>query len=274
ARWHLHHRGCAAPGRHRAAHPLSLRDCHRRGCRARRLQQARGHPWEPAMSVGVAFVSTGGSKVARALRSLRRTEPSLPVHIVFNTSANSWARNAETHPPATFEREPNVLVRCITNSGYVNGSFNAAVRWLQDLGYSHACVLQDDTIFSPLAEHRFHLSEWFPRIESDPDLASASGLSLAFMEALVRTGNSSCWHRSPEEWDVVDLESEPLWRRLCPGPDARPALYFGSPGSDEGVVLSVWFVKYFVTERTVSMSRLGPTGFIIPIRVWDALGGF
>ena len=226
------------------------------------------------MSAGVAIVSTGGTKLLRALRSLRRTEPVLPVYVILNTSSNTWERTRNEYPVERFAAEPHVQLRPIVNTGYVNGSFNAAVRWLRELGHSHACVIQDDVVFSPLTEHTGHLTEWLVRVESDSECASASGLSLACMEALVRTGTPGCWHRSPEEWDAVDLESEAVWRKLCPGPDAQPALYFGSPGSEEGVTLTDWFVKYFVSDRIVSMCRLGPTGFIIPIRVWEAVGGF
>jgi hypothetical protein len=222
--------------------------------------------------VGVVFVGTGGNKMVRALRSFRRTEPDLPVHIVFDTSTNTWLKNYESPPITYFESQPNVLVRGISNSGYINGAFNQAVRWIADLGYSHVCALHDDTVFSPLPENRYHLSEWFPRLDTDPDLRQASGLTLSFMEALVPSPILGHWQRSPEEWDARDLESDALWRHMLP--DGKPALYFGSPGSEIGVQHSDWFVKYFATERTVPISRLGPSGWIIPIAIWQAIGEF
>ena len=87
-----------------------------------------------SVNVGVVFVGTGGNKMVRALRSFERAEPTLPVHIVFDTSTNSWGRNRVHYPSNYFESQPNVLVRCISNSGYVNGAFNQALAWLEELG--------------------------------------------------------------------------------------------------------------------------------------------
>jgi len=239
------------------------------------------------MSVGVVFVSTGGNKMMRALRSLRRTEPRLPVHIAFSTSSKVWPRNNAQLPYTSFESEPNVLTRLISSPGWINGCFNESIKWMRELGYTHACTIHDDVVFSPLAEHYHHLSKWFSRLESDPELSTASGLTLSFMEALVKTDNPGVWERSPDEWDRRDLESDLLWETLCP--NGRPAMYFGSPGSSEGVsvplilteqniaanlALTDWFAKYFVTERICPMARLGPCGQIVPISVWEAIGGF
>jgi hypothetical protein len=226
------------------------------------------------MRVGVVFVSTGGRKMMRALRSFRRTEPTLPVHIAFATTSRVWERNNAELPYQCYESEPNVSMRLISSTGWINGCFNEAVKWMRELGYDSACLFHDDIVFSPMPEHMHHISEWFTRIESDPELQESSGLTLSFMEALVPSLTPGCWHRSPEEWDSTDLESEFLWRQLCP--DAKPALYFGSPGSEIGVQAhgADWFVKYFCTEHTVPMSRLGPSGKIVPISIWEAIGGY
>jgi hypothetical protein len=228
------------------------------------------------MKIGIVFVSTGGKKMMRALRSFRRTEPEVPVHIAFATSSKVWPRNNYEFPSLLFEREPNVQIRLISSTGWINGCFNEAIKWMRELGYDSACLFHDDIVFSPLPEHRHHVTEWFSRIETDPELQESSGLTLSFMEALVPSALPGCWHRSPEEWSRQDLESESLWRQFCPGPDAKPALYFGSPGSEIGVHApnSDWFVKYFCTERTVPMSRLGPSGKIVPISIWEVLGGY
>lgn len=224
------------------------------------------------MSVGVVFVSTGGNKMARALRSFRIGEPDIPVHITFATSSKVWERNRAEVSPEWFAVQPNVKVLQIFTDGWINGCFNEAIRWMGQLGYSRACCLHDDTVFSPLPENHLHLSEWFAASERDPTLSAASALTLSAMEALVRTGNPSIWERSPAEWDQRDLESESVWRILLPG--GQSPIYFGSPGSDDGTTVSDWFVKYFVTERVISMARLGPAGFILPIALWDRVGGF
>lgn len=224
------------------------------------------------VGVGVAFISTGGTKMMRALRSLRRMEPSLPVHIVFDTSAKAWGRNNAEVPYNHFESQPNVHVRHVHSTGWINGTFNAGVGWMRELGFSRACLIHDDTVFSPLADNHGDLSNWIAKAESDPTLSAASGLSLSSMEALVNTGREGIWERSPDEWDRTDIESDAVWRTMLPG--GVSAMYFGSPGSDDGVSLGNWFVKYFVTERIISMARLGPAGFIVPIAAWEASGGF
>jgi hypothetical protein len=224
------------------------------------------------MSVGVVFVSTGGNKMSRALRSFRRMEPSLPVHITFATSSRVWQRYNWEAPYEEFAAQPNVRVKLISSPGWINGCFNEAIRWMRDLGYSHACCLHDDTVFSPLPENRLSLSEWIAAAEADPLLAAAAGISLSAMEALVRTSNPGVWERSPEEWDRTDLESDDTWRILLPG--GVSPIYFGSPGSEDGTAVTDWFVKYFVTDRVISIARLGPSGFIVPIPVWERVGGF
>lgn len=221
------------------------------------------------MNAGVVFVSTGGYKMMRALRSFRRGEPTLPVHIAIGTGSRVWERNDAAVPSSEFERQPNVMVRHTSSNGYINGYFNEAIKWMRELGYSHVCCLHDDTVFSPLPENEHWLStQWMPNTDE------ASGVTLSFMEALVTPPpeNQGYWHRPPEFWDSHDLESVELWQRLCPG--GKSAMYFGSEGASEGVHLDDWFVKYFVTERTTTMSRLGPSGFIIPVATWEQIGGF
>jgi len=220
------------------------------------------------MSVGVVFVSTGGNKIARALRSFRRTEPDLPVHIAFATSSKVWPANEVQVPTEYFVRQPNVKVLHTYSTGWINGCFNEAINWMRQLGHSHVCCLHDDTIFSPLPENVGDLSKWLAYAESSP----ASGITLSSLEALVHTGIEGIWERSPAEWDARDLESPSVWQTMCP--NGQSAMYFGSPGSDHGVSLGDWFVKYFVTERIISIARLGPVGFIIPIHLWEAINGF
>lgn len=239
------------------------------------------------MKLGLVFVSTGGNKMVRALRSLRIGEPSLPVHIILVTSTRSWEKSRDAVPASYFESQQNVTVRQISTGAYINGSFNEAMKWMKELGYTHACSIHDDVIFSPLPENASHLSEWFTRIEQEPDLQQASGLTLSFMEALVDTGRVGVWERSPEDWDSRDLESVLLWSRLCPA--GKPAMYFGSEGASEGIQVplilteqnvksdlqvSDWFVKYFCTETICPMARLGPCGQVVPIEVWEQVGGF
>jgi hypothetical protein len=224
------------------------------------------------MNTGLVFCSTGGNKMVRALRSLRRNEPDIPVHIVFNTSSRVWAQNSAQVPSAYFTEQPNVKVLQVYSTGWINGTFNEAVGWMGELGYERACCLHDDTVFSSLPKNRGHISQWLSLVEFDTKLSAAAGITLSAMEALVRTGNPSIWERSPVEWDARDLESESTWNILLPG--AKSPIYFGSPGSEEGTTVTDWFVKYFVTDRITSIARLGPSGFIVPIHIWKEIGGF
>lgn len=226
----------------------------------------------PRVSTGVVFVSTGGTKMARALRSFRRAEPSLPVHITFATSSKVWERNAADVPSEWFSAQPNVRMLHVYSTGWINGCFNEAIRWMGELGYSRACCIHDDTVFSPLPENLHHISEWLDHIESDPMLSTASGITLSSMEALVHTGREGIWERSPAEWDRTDLESDAVWRTMLPG--GKSPMYFGSPGSDDGVSLGDWFVKYFYPKQIEPISRLGAPGFVLPISIWERTGGF
>jgi hypothetical protein len=221
---------------------------------------------------GVVFVSTGGYKMMRALRSFRRAEPSLRVHIALATSSRVWDQNNAAVPFTEFEKQPGVLTRQISSNGYINGCFNEAVKWMREYDYTHVCCLHDDTVFSPLPDPE-PLSQWL-EYAADCVGVDSSGWTLSSMEALVHPPpeNSGYWHRPPEFWDSRDLESPEVWQRMCPG--GRSAMYFGSEGSADGVSLGDWFVKYFATEHIATISRLGPCGFIIPVATWEAVGGF
>src|SRR5579885_2013647 len=111
-------------------------------------------------SVGVVFISTGGEKILRAIRSLRRTEPDLPIHVVFDALSRTWVGGgylAQAH----LAEYNNVNVRLFDNQHHINGVLNEGMRWMRDLGHSHACLFHDDIIFTPFKEHKGHLSDWF-----------------------------------------------------------------------------------------------------------------
>jgi hypothetical protein len=159
------------------------------------------------------------------------------------------------------------------NKGMVNGAFNAAVKWMDELGYSHACCLHDDIVFSPLPENYRFLQRAFQDIDSNPELKEASGVAFGHFEALVfwpgnvkyQPGN---WHRDPAEWAKLDLEARWVWERLCPG---------GYPEHDVDFPEMNFFTLYEgLRDRTMLRysTRLGPTGFVIPIIMWKRIGGF
>jgi hypothetical protein len=220
------------------------------------------------MNIGIVFVSTGGNKMLRALRSFRRMEPSLPVHITLDTRAKSWYPSP---PLSTFESLPNVKVRDIENHCYVNGAMNAAMGWMRDLGYSHACLFHDDIIFSPFPDHHENISYWLERASSDPLLSVASGITLSQVEAITPEPGIPCVPRPAEFWDALDLESEEFWTRLHLNGD--PPTYLDSVHQVFPPGLG-WFIEYYGVATTARCTRLGSTGQIVPIATWEQVGRF
>lgn len=225
------------------------------------------------MKVGVCIIATGGPKVLRCVRSLRAMEPHLPIHVLMDQTTNTWLANQSNPSLDQLLCMANVFALGLReNPAQVNGAFNAGVRWMASLGYTHACCLHDDLIFPALAETRHYLTNRFAQIESEPDLAAASGIAFGHFEALVFwPGNvkhqSGNWHRAPAEWDALDLESDAVWRRL---------VVSGVPEQEVDFPEMNFFTLYegLRGNRLRLASRLGPTSFVIPIATWDALGGF
>jgi hypothetical protein len=220
------------------------------------------------MNIGVVFVSTGGNKMMHALRSLRRMEPDLPVHISMDVSAKSWY----PYPLLSeFESQPNVKVRCIENNCYVNGAMNAAMAWLAELGYSHVCMFHDDIIFSPFADHRGDLSHWFTEAEKHPLLSVASGITLSQVEAITPEPGIPCVPRPSEFWDALDLESEEFWTKLKLNGDSPTYLDQVHQVYPEGLG---WFIEYYGVAKIGRCTRLGSTGQIVPVATWEQVGRF
>ncbi len=227
------------------------------------------------MSVGTVFASTGGLKITRAIRSFRRSEPDLPIYIVIDVGSKTWNQNKDNPPISWLESQPNVKVRPITNTAHINGTLNAGMKWMQELGYSHTCLFHDDVVFSPLKENIGHVSEWFRRLKEDSELREASGLSFSLFECFNRKegnvpGQPGEWQRPPHEWDAMDLESEELWKRLLP--DGKTATTKG--GVEGQIDFPTWFVHYVGTDQIRRTARLGPVGQIVRTDVWEKIGGF
>jgi len=221
-----------------------------------------------SMNIGVVFVSTGGNKMMRALRSLRRMEPDLTVYISMDTTAKSWY----PYPPLSdFASQPNVIVRSNPNNCYVNGAMNAAMSWMAELGYDHVCMFHDDIIFSPFKEHQGDLSRWFAKVETDPLLSKASGITLSQVEAITPEPGIPCVPRSPEFWDAMDLESEEFWTRLKlngNSPEYLDQIHQVYPDN------LGWFIEYYGVAKTARCTRLGSTGQIVPVATWELVGRF
>ncbi len=222
------------------------------------------------MSVGVFFASTGGNKLTRSVRSFRRMEPDLPIHVVVDTSSNTWRSDPN------FDVPEDVLVMPIVNDAHIDGTLNAGTRWMKDLGFTHACLFHDDLVFSPLPENRYHVSRWFDRMETSEKMQNACGLSFGHHECLVyNTGNvkgqSGAWQQEAYKWDLMDLESEGMWRRLCPdGIPTKEVEFVGWYANHEGHLGNTELRPY----HWQASARLGPTGAIYPIDLWEKVGGF
>lgn len=217
------------------------------------------------MSVGVCFASTGGPKILRAARSFIRQEPFLPVHVIIDASSNTWQKEQHRTPLN------DLCFRLVENRAHINGTLNHAVRWMQELGYTHAALFHDDLIFSPLRETRNYISNWISRVSKVPILRDASALSFGEIETFVKNpgttrGLPGHWDAPPAFWDSKDLESEHFWRRLIT-PDGLPNKF---------VDFSDFFVDYCPADENLfdRRSRMGPTGQIVNISSWEKVGGF
>lgn len=212
------------------------------------------------MNPGVVFVSTGGEKMVRALRSLRRVEPDLPVHIVMDLSSRTWGKNSQSPALSWFEAQPSTLVRGVTNTAYINGALNAGMRWMEELGHSHGCLFHDDVIFSPL--HPLQLTNLFKE-----NFPPASALTFSLLQAFV----PKVWQRPAAEWDAIDLESQDVWQKLL----GEPKYWTEAEGVPE-IHPKDWtfFVQYHCVNRPLTWPRLGPTGQIVPMNTWHEVGCF
>jgi len=233
------------------------------------------------MNVGVVFASTGGNKLVRSIRSLRKTEPNILIHVVLDVMSGTWRQSNDSVKVLDWlEVQPNVLVDFYEDNTnhWINGTLNACMRFIKAQGYSHACMFHDDLVFSPLPENWKHVSGWFMLMEEDERLREASGISFSLMESFYPgpgsvEGHEGIWHRAPAEWDTMDLESVDIWDKLLP--DGRTVGYFGEDGIPVGrVQLDGWFVHCYCASDIRKFTRLGPTGSIVPIKTWEEVGGF
>jgi hypothetical protein len=218
-------------------------------------------------SVGVAFVTTGGEKIGRAVRSFRRMEPELPIHVAVDTSSNTW----NTNPRLPGVDGTNTFVREFKNKFHINGTLNHAMLWMKNLKHTHVCLFHDDLIFSPLPENREYISHWAERIAAEETPREASGLSFGYMETFaLNPGNirhtEGNWHYPPHVWDAMDLESEELWKKLYVG---------GKPVRGE-IDFPTFFVEYIAchSQEFGRCFRLGPAAQIVSVASWEAVGGF
>jgi hypothetical protein len=208
--------------------------------------------------VGIAFASTGGYKTVRAIETFRKMEPDFSVHVVIDVSSRSWRErgkqfDGQIHRSADY-------VKYVENHAHINGTLNRAVEWLRDLECSHACLFQDDIVFSPFELHVGSMSRWFT-----DELLSKSGITFPHFECYKIDNSDPYARRHPSEWDQLDLTSDILWQQL---------MTFQRNGSPIYPRDADWYCKYEGPDKLRKWNRLGPTGSVIPIATWELLGGF
>lgn len=206
------------------------------------------------VKVGVVFASTGGHKLVRAVKTFRAIEPGLPVHVTLDVGTRSYQMLGE---PGFGELD--CLIHRFHSSNSVNGGLNEATRLMRDMGFDAVCLFHDDIIFSPLPEHRHSVSCWF-----DQDWEKVSGITFAHLEMLT---SEEGLRRQPLRWDREDLSDPDLWHELM-GFDRR---HNGSKVYPSG---RDWHVNYEGSDKYRKWNRLGPTGQVYPVRLWEEFGGF
>lgn len=227
---------------------------------------------KPKISIGVVFATTGGPKIERAIRSFRRMESDIPIHVILDVSSNTFrdggAANAFLMNSLSYR--PNVTVKSIENHSHINGNLNAGMRWMKELGHTHVCLFHDDLIFSSLPANQGYFSRWFACVAKEKRLQESSGLGFGDLETFFKNPGTvrhqaGEWHCPPQVWDSMDLESMEFWTQLCP--DGKPVRETEFP---------TFFVDYCEPGRPLESrcARLGPTGQIVPISAWEIVGGF
>jgi len=235
-------------------------------------------------TVGIAFATTGGEKILRAVRSLRHTEPDLPIYIIVDMTSGTWRSHGFEIYDELYALK-NVVVKEFDNQGWhINGTLNHAMSTLEGEGYSYVCLFHDDVIFSPFEQHKYDLSEIFSRIDGREEfLINHSGLTLGLMETGITgpDGDLFTGNKPDADWDKNDLESPEVWEKLLPG-GKIPGWLMG-----DGVKIyeredvfrinapepTPVAIRYYIGDQD-NYTRLGPSGQIVPIKIWRAMGGF
>lgn len=218
------------------------------------------------MNTGVVFATTGGSTIIRAVRSFNRSHPNIDVHVIIDISSNTWNK-ADQSSILSWLHNNKIFVKLVENKSYINGILNKGIEWMEELGYSHACIFHDDVVFSPL--HKYHISDWFNIIEPD----AASGITFSFIQAFSNQAPKK-WLMTPEEWDRESLESIELWNTLLPPIGYLKHSNYCLENTAPELKLDNWFAQYYCVAHIQPTMRLGPAGQIINIEKWNRLGRF
>jgi hypothetical protein len=208
--------------------------------------------------VGVIFASSGGYKIIRALRTFARMEPDLgPYHVAIDVTSRTWRDSGYT----IFDElnsEEEVEVRCFANTAHINGILNHAMEWMGSKGYTHVALFHDDVVFPPMPNA---VSYWLT-----PELLGKGAITFCHLECFKVSKEEQWARRHPAEWDQIDLESNDLWLQLRMF--KRENAYRIEPKNED------WFCHYEGCDKVRKWNRLGPTGQVVPVELWNQVGKF
>jgi hypothetical protein len=216
------------------------------------------------MNTGVVFATTGGSTIIRAVRSFKQSHPDIDVHVIIDVSSNTWSKTDQSSILSWLNNN-NINIKLVENKFYINGILNKGIEWMQELGYSHACIFHDDVVFSPLENN--HISKWFG------NNLEAAGITFSFIQAFSNEAPKR-WLMTPEEWDRENLESIELWETLSESISYLKNANYCLDNTAKELKLDNWFAQYYCLYHTEPTMRLGPAGQIINIEKWNQLGRF
>jgi hypothetical protein len=211
-------------------------------------------------NVGILFATTGGYKAIRAIDSFKKMEPELEVHAIVDISSNYWKQQGHTLTATLRDAvDGNLLLR--ENSAHINGILNQGIELLADAGYPYVCVFHDDLVFSPFNGHKSSVSKWFT-----PELLSKSAITFCHLECFKISQTEQWARRHPSEWDKLDLTSSSLWQQLMQFKRGNAAPIYPRDAD--------WYCHYEGCDLVRKWNRLGPTGFVIPVKTWEQVGRF
>src|SRR5271167_586116 len=129
--------------------------------------------------IGVVFATTGGTKILRAVRSLKKMEPDIKPNVVVDVNSATW-RDGGCWVLPELERIANV--RQLENKFHINGALNEGMKWMKENGCEYGCLFHDDIVFPPFSHYLKNLSSWFASFSYEKRLVKASAVTLALIE--------------------------------------------------------------------------------------------
>jgi len=74
------------------------------------------------MNTGVVFATTGGSTILRAVRSFNKSHPGIDVHVIIDTSSNTWNK-ADQNCTLDWLYFNKIFVKLVENTSFITCVF-------------------------------------------------------------------------------------------------------------------------------------------------------